>query len=101
MVWNGGGGGKNELTKQHQMTIQGGKNSEMQRFSKILSAHLQTKQNGIEGYHHIDVLVSESKAKVKLLDFIVLIDYIIIIIEVKTYQLENISMQPKLKSPLS
>ena len=100
MVWNGGGG-KNELTRQHQMTIQGGKNSEMQRFSKILSANLQTEQNGIECYHHIDVLVSESKAKVKLLDFSVLLDYIIIIIEVKTYQLENISMQHKLKSLLS
>ena len=33
-----------ELTMQHQMTIQGGKNSEMQMFSKILSAHLQTEQ---------------------------------------------------------
>ena len=73
----------------------------MQTLGKILSANLQTDQIGMEGNQHIDVLVSESKTEVKLLDLKVLYDYIIKSIKVKTYQLENNSMQPKLKSPLS
>ena len=93
--------GYNELTRQHHTKIQGGKNSEMQTLGKILSANLQTDQIGMEGNQHIDVLVSESKTEVKLLDLKVLYDYIIKSIKVKTYQLENNSMQPKLKSPLS